>query len=188
MNKKGMATWMVAAGLGVALALGLIAQAGAQYPPVGGSVTATVDDATPGVGEEVTVTATVVDEAGVPAAGVDCTFSIGDQPGDDATVDPGPETTDAAGNVTTRVDTGSTTGTIVVDVSCGEYSAQVSIAVSAEEPAATPTSLAEEPAAPPASLPSTGGGGLGVTVWALIGAGLVVGFGGLAIAWRRLNA
>ena len=187
MNKKSMATGRVAAGLGVALALGLSAQAGAQYPPVGGSVTATVDDTTPGVGEEVTVTATVADEAGVPAAGVDCTFSIGDQPGDDATVDPGPETTDAAGDVTTRVDTGSTTGTIVVDVSCGDLSAQVSVEVSAEGAGEGPAA----PAAPPASLPSTGGGygaGFGVTVWALIGAGLVVGFGGLAIAWRRLNA
>lgn len=181
MRRKSRGAWFVAVSLGVGLALGLITQAWAQYPPPGGSVVLAAADTTPGLGETVAIDATVQDEAGVPAAGVECTFSVAQQPGNDASVDAGPFTTDAAGNVSTTLNTGSADGTIVVEAACGELSAQVSVVATAQA------------AEPPASLPETGtgaeAGGTGWAFWALIGAGVVVGLGGgLAVAWRRMKA
>jgi hypothetical protein len=171
-------------GLGVALALGLFGQAWAQYPPPGATVTLAAEDTTAALGADVTVTATVLDAEGNPAAGVECTFSIAAQPGTDATVDPGPVTTDAAGNASTTLHVGTTPGSIAIEVDCGGLSAQVSV-VAGE--AVGPT-----PAAPPASLPETGtGGGGGGPVWAfwlLIAAGTAIGIGGIAFAWRRIKA
>jgi len=174
-------TWIAAFTVGVGLALGLIGQAWAQYPPPVGSVALAAEDATPALGTEVDVTATVLDDSGVPAEGVDCTFRIAQAPGSTASVDPGPATTDADGSVSTTLNTGNTAGTIVVEAECGELSALVSLVASAG---------AEAP--PPASLPETGIGAQpddgGATVWAfwgLIAAGVGIGLGGLAIATRR---
>lgn len=187
MRRRSIGTWLVALSLGAGLALGLFAQAWAQYPPVTGNVVLAAEDTAPGLDEEIAVTAAVQDESGSPVAGVECTFSIAQQPGEDASVAPGPFTTDASGNVSTTLDTGSATGTIVVEAVCGELSGLVSVAAGVA--AAPPASI---PAAPPASLPETGsgaeGGGTGWAMWALIAAGVVVGLGGLAVAWRRVKA
>jgi hypothetical protein len=165
------------------LALGLAAQAWAQYPPVTGNVVLAAGDATPDLGEEVTLTAAVLDENAEPLAGVECSFSIASQPGDDASVDAGPFTTDANGNVSTTLDTGSTAGAIVVEASCGELSAQVSVVAGEAEPPAS-----QPGAEPPASLPDTGSGAAsssaGWAIWAIAAAGVVAGLSGLAIARR----
>ena len=181
MRRSNIGTWFVAVSLGVGLAAGLVAQAWADYPPPGGSVVLAAEKTTADLGEDVAVTATISDQNGDPAAGVDCTFSISGQPGDDASVDAGPFTSDAAGNVSTTLNTGSTEGTIVVAVDCGELSAQVSV-------------VAGTAAAPPASLPSTGigagaeAGSTGWAFWALIAMGVTVGLSGLALGWRRSKA
>ncbi len=60
----------------------------------------------------------VLDETGDPVAGVECSFSIHAQPGSDASVDPGPGTTDAAGRATTTVSVGSTVGIVEVRADC----------------------------------------------------------------------
>ncbi len=69
-------------------------------------------------GREVEVTATVLDETGDRVAGVECTFSIHAQPGSDASVDPGPVTTDAEGRATTTLRVGSTAGIVEVRADC----------------------------------------------------------------------
>ena len=181
--KRRERTLLGALGLGIVLAVGLLAQALAQYPPVTGNVVLAAADATPDLGEEVTLTAAVLDENAEPLAGVECTFSIASQPGDDAAVDPGPLTTDTNGNVSTTLDTGSAEGTIVVEANCGELSAQVSLVAGAAEPPAS-----QPGAEPPASLPDTGSGAgsssAGWPIWALMAGGVVAGLSGLAIARR----
>ncbi len=185
MARKSMGTWLVAIVLGAGLTVSLFGQARAQYPPPVGSVALAAGDSTPVVGEDVSVTATIEDENGDPAAEVECTFSIGQQPGSDADVDAGPFTTGANGQVSSSLHTGSAPGTIVVVAECGGLSAQVSVVASA---AAPPPSV---PGEPPASLPSTGsateGGGHNWAFWALLAAG-VVGLGGLVFGWRRARA
>jgi hypothetical protein len=121
--------------------------ASAQYPPPAGSTVALVaGDIAPAVGDTVSIAATVTDPAGDPAAGVACTFAIASQPGGDASVEPGPVTTNADGVAATVLHIGSTGGTIVVETTCGELSSLITVvAGAAEEP--------EAPAAPPASQP-----------------------------------
>ena len=100
-------TWIVAFTAAVGLALSLIGQAWAQYPPPAGSVVLAAEDATPGLGAEVAVTATVLDAGGLPAAGVACTFRIAQQPGSDASVNPAAP--NARVSVVIAFDTGSST-------------------------------------------------------------------------------
>lgn len=185
-NHRIKGTWVLALGVGTLLALGLLTQVSAQYPPVTGSLVLAAGETTPVVGEDVEVTAAVLDENGQPVVGAECTFSIGQQPGNDASVEAGPFTTDAAGNVSTTLNAGSTAGQIVVEASCGQLSAQVTLTAQAAASGTTP-------AAPPASLPGTGASvadddGGAWAFWALIGAGAFVGLGGVALAWRRMKA
>jgi hypothetical protein len=128
------------------------------------------------------VTATVLDTNGDVVVGASCAFVVGEQPGTDATVDPGPFTTDEDGQVQTTLHTGSTAGPIVVEASCviadcpgagGAGSAvQSECTIGAN---ATVTVAQTEPAAePPASLPDTGSGGDsdgGWLAWALFAFG-----------------
>jgi hypothetical protein len=109
------------------------------------------------------------------------------------------------------VNAGDTPGTIVVEATCGELSAAVSVVASCIQTSGAPSvSLSgtgagvassrvaadcppSSPAAPPASLPDTGAGGdgtggLGPAFWALIGAAVLVGASGVALAWRRRGA
>jgi hypothetical protein len=134
-----------------------------ETPPGEGSVDVEVSDDNVEVGEEVDVTATVVDENGNPVVGEDCTFSIADQPGDDASVEEGPVTTDENGQATTTLSAGSTPGTVQVEADCGDFGSQVlDVVVS---PAALPATGAARPGDEP----------LG---W---GAALLVGVGALAL-------
>jgi len=168
-----------------ALAIAPIERAGAQYPPPIGDVIIAVGDATAGPGEDVVVTATVLDENGAAVAGASCTFTIGEQPGTDASVQPGPFTTDAEGRVSTTLSTGSGEGEVVVEATCVQpdcpagaedacdLSAEATVSVARQ--AAPPGSQAE----PPASLPDTGGGPDGAgggSGWAFfaLGAGAVL--------------
>ena len=174
--------WLAALGLAIALMTALVTQAMAQYPPVHGNVVLAAGTGTLALGGRTTINATVVDEAGNAVSGLSCTFSVAQQPGNDASVDHGPFTTDAAGRVSTTLNVGSATGTIVVEANCGELSAAVSVVASG----------AQTPAAPPASLPGTGAGGssggAGLAVWALIAAAAAVGASGACFAWRRRKA
>ena len=198
-------------GLATALMTAFGAEAMAQYPPVRGNVVLAAGDATPALGGQTTVSATVVDEAGNAVSGLSCTFSVAQQPGTDASVEQGPFTTDATGRVSTTLNAGSAAGTIVVEAACGELSAAVSVvATSCPQTSGAPSAslfgtgagvgssgVATDcppppPAAPPASLPDTGAGGntsgAGRTAWALIGATVFIGASGVALAWRRRRA
>ena len=176
MRVTSIVALIVAIGLALGLGAGRAGDAGAQYPEPSGSVLLATASTAPDLGEEITITAAVLDEQGSAVAGAICTFQIAQQPGSDATVDGGPFVTNSAGNVSTTLYSGSTTGTVVVEAICDDLTAQVSMSVGA-------------PAAPPGSLPQTGTGaeasGSGWSFWALIAAGLAIGLGGLALAWRR---
>ena len=176
MKVTSIAALIVAIGLTLGLGAGLAGNAWAQYPEPSGSVLLATASTTPDLGEEITITVAVLDEQGSAVAGAICTFQIAQQPGSDATVDGGPFVTNSAGNVSTTLHSGSTTGTVVVEAICDDLSAQVSMSVGA-------------PAAPPASLPQTGTGPeASSNIWpfgALVAAGLAIGLGGLALAWRR---
>ena len=185
MNQRSILRWCIALVLAVASSSVFFGQAQAQYPPVTGSVVMGAGDTTPDLGEEVAITASVLDENGDPAAGVECTFIVIEQPGDDARVAAGPFTTDAFGDVTTTLMTGSTSGTVAVEARCGDLAAQVSVVAGPGQP---PAGAAQ----PPASLPDTGAGressGGGWAFWAFVALGTAAGLGGLAVAWRRGRA
>jgi hypothetical protein len=90
-----------------------------------------VSDENPSTGEDVEVTAEVLDANGNPVVGAECTFSIASQPGDDATVDAGPVATDAEGHATTTLHTGSTAGTIEVEADCDGLTQVLAVEVGA---------------------------------------------------------
>lgn len=94
-------------------------------------------------GDEVRVTVTIHDAYGSALPGVFCTLSIVSQPGEDASLAPSFETTDADGQVATTLHAGEAVGTIELEARCGE------IAMRAEVRVVAP---------PPASLPDTGTG------------------------------
>lgn len=179
MNVTRIVVWAVAIGLILGLSAGLASQAEAQYPPPAASVVLTSTDTTPGLAEEITISAWVQGQAGAATAGAACTFRITQQPGDDATVDDGPFFTDGAGQASTTLNSGTTEGTIVVEAACGEFSAQVSL-------------LAGEPSPPPASLPDAGGradvDGAGWAFLVLLATEVVIALGILVFAWRRVTA
>ncbi len=170
--------WAVALGLILGLGVGLASQAEAEYSPPTGSVVLASTDTTPGLAEEITISARVQGQAGAATAGAACMFRITQQPGDDATVDDGPFFTDGAGQASTTLNSGTTEGTIIVEATRGEFSAQVSL-------------LAGEPSPPPASLPDAGGradlDGAGWAFWPLIATEVVIALGILVFAWRRVT-
>ena len=182
------------------LALGARSRAAAQYPPPIGNVTIVVSDGSAGVGQDVLVTATARDENGNAAAGASCTFRIAQQPGTDASVAAGPFTTNADGQVTTTLHTGSTAGPLVVEGSCvradcpgatggatGLIAGQTGCTISAN--ATVSVGQAAPAAGPPASLPDTGtGGGAdggGWLAWAFLAAGAAALLTALAMRFRR---
>ncbi len=125
------------------LAVGLTAGVGsAQYPPPSGSVTLTAQGSAV-TGDTVSVVAGVRDANGAAVSGIGCTFNIGSQPGSDASIERGPFTTDAAGNASSTLTTGSTPGQIVVETLCGTFSGRITMTVAgsagaAELPSALP--------------------------------------------------
>jgi hypothetical protein len=188
MNRRRITIWITMLSVGAALLAAMASGAAAQYPEQIGGVIVASGDTTPGPNEDVPVTATVVDEDGNAVAGATCTFSVAEQPGADATVDAGPFTTDSNGEVSTTLQSGSSTGNIVVAASCcvdedcgDELTAEVAVQVSTGDEAA-----------PPASLPDTGSGagtdGGMMLVWSLAIAGALLALAGLTtagLAWRR---
>jgi hypothetical protein len=129
-----------------------------------------VSDDSPAPGDTVDVTATATDADGNPIEGAECTFRVYTQPGDDASVEAGPVTTDANGQATATLNVGSTVGTVEVLATCGAFAEVLAVEVGV-------------------GLPSTGAGGGagGLPVWALsLAAGLaVVGLGALSLRMRR---
>jgi len=101
-------------------------------------------------GSDVTVSVTINDATGGPAAGVLCAFTILNQPGTDASVETQLANTDANGNASTTLHVGSTEGTVDVQAHCGAVTLTTSVEVSIA-------------AGPPASLPNSGQGPSGLT-------------------------
>lgn len=170
--------------------------ASAQYPTPAGNLIVSVSSGSAGPGEDVTVTATAVDANGDAVANASCTFSIVDQPGSDATVDPGPYTTDSEGHVSTTLQTGSVDGNIVVQATCTRpecSGSRTSQQTACELSALGTVSVGSQSAAePPASLPDTGApdgdGGAAWAAWALLAAGagvILTGTGAAALLKRR---
>ena len=118
----------------------------AQYPPPVGSITLLTSTTMADAGEDVTLTGLVRNEQGHPVANTACAFSIVSQPGDDASLGSTSGTTNAQGMATTNLNAGSTAGTIVVSIGCGELASTVLVNVVAGVQSITP--------------PSTGDGGL----------------------------
>jgi len=137
-----------------------------------------VDDMTPAVGDELTLTIAVTEEDGSPAAGAACVIEIVGQPGSDASVDPAGVITNEEGEGTATLHVGSAAGAIELQAQCGLV-------------ITTLTLMAE--ALPPGSLPDTGDGGIlgvpgsGSTLVAvtLAAGGAVLGAAGLAARRRR---
>jgi hypothetical protein len=141
------------------------------------------------LGATVGISATVADVDGNPAAGVECTFAIAEQPGDDASVDPGPVVTDSAGVARSSLDVGTTTGTIVVEASCGTLSAQVSVV--AGETVAPPAAPTDETGTT-SGLPSTGTGDAAATssglgMWLIVSGTVGLSLMMTAFTWRRAH-
>lgn len=126
-------------------------------PPEGSTLSVDTETQNAVLGATVEVNAAIVDAEGNPAAGVECSFAIKEQPGSDASVAAGPVTTDAEGIASTSLSVGNTEGTIVVESTCGDLSAEVSVV------AGTTT------AANAAGLPAAGDGPIGtsspVSLW-----------------------
>jgi hypothetical protein len=145
-------TLAVAALVGVWLSSLSLSPASAQYPPPTGSVVLAAGDASPTLGEAVSIAASVLDPDGAPVAGVSCSFSIASQPGTDAGLVSATAVSDTNGMATTELDVGSTAGPIVVEALCGELSGQISVVAGAAaevpvEPAAAEVTASELPSA-----------------------------------------
>jgi hypothetical protein len=128
----------VLAVVGVGLSSPLPEPTSAQYPPPAGTVALAASDIAPAVGDTVSIAATITNAAGDPAAGAVCTFAIASQPGSDASVEPGPVTTNTDGVAATVLHVGSTEGTIVVEATCGELPGLVSVVTGAAEETGAP--------------------------------------------------
>ncbi|MEX1254632.1 MAG: Ig-like domain-containing protein [Dehalococcoidia bacterium] len=134
-----------------------------------GGVDVTISDDSVAPGDTVDVTATATDADGNPVVGAECTFRIYNQPGDDASVEEGPVTTDENGQATAALDVGSTIGTVEVLATCGAFAEVLAVDVGV-------------------GLPSTGGGGASsdASNWLLLAAGLAaLGLGALSLRMRR---
>jgi hypothetical protein len=118
-----------------------------------------VQDSTPNAEANINVTVFVTDVLGSSVVGAECTFAIASQPGTDATVDPGPVTSDSGGRVDTTLYTGSTSGTIELEVSCGDVSDTVTLDVGGLGPESGGGNTGGEATEPPASFPESGTGG-----------------------------
>ncbi|MEX2159436.1 MAG: hypothetical protein WEB04_08540 [Dehalococcoidia bacterium] len=175
---------LIVGGLGI----GAYSRADAQYPQPTGSVVLGVSDGLAAAGQEVVVTATAVDTNGDAVAGASCTFSIGEQPGTDASVEAGPFVTDSAGLVSTTLNAGSTEGDVVVQATCVPAGCEEG-ACELLAAATVVVGAAESPAAPPASLPDTGtgsgDGGNGLLAWAFLAVGASTVLTALAVRFRR---
>ena len=178
MKVTTIVAWAVAIGLILGLGVGMASQAEAQYPPPTGSGVLASTDTTPGLAEETTISAGVQGQTGVATSGVAYTFRISQQPGDDAGIDDDPFFTDGAGEVSTTLSSGPTEGSIVVEATCGGFSAQVTV-------------IAGGVSGPPVSLPNTGRraevDGASWAFWALMATEVVIALGILILAWRRVR-
>jgi hypothetical protein len=94
-------------------------------PHAGGQVS----NFNPAPGETVDVTAEVLD-GGEPRPGVDCTFTIASQPGNDATLEAKTAATAENGEATVRLAVGSASGAIEIEVDCEGLPQQFTVEVS----------------------------------------------------------
>lgn len=179
-------TLAVAALVSVGLAGLSLSPASAQYPPATGNVALAVADATPTVGDAVSIAASVRDSQDTPITGQTCSFSIASQPGTDARLLSNAAVTDSNGIATADLDVGSTPGTILVDAVCGGMSSRISVVAGAAvtAPVQPPTGQIT-----PIQLPATGfgpGEGTGSTglFWAELALALVAASGGLFLLLR----
>jgi hypothetical protein len=176
-------------GLTAALALALFwgalsttGEGSAQsYPPPVGSLSVEAPSTTPGGSSN--VTATVLDNDGNPVEGAEVVFTIISQPGDDAHwADGGLQTTaitGADGVATAILVAGSSPGTIIIETTSGEKTAQVTLGVEEEAEGLPPTG----------GLPTRDEGSGGVAVWQIVflATGAVALAAGLTAMIRRNN-
>ncbi len=187
---------VIRAGAGLAFAAVLVAAlsqggtAQAQiYPTPEGNCTIVPSDASPGLDTTITLTVSAADLAGDPVPNVGGEAFIVAQPGTDASISPATFTTDAAGNATLSLYTGTTAGTVqaAVVIDDDELQAECAIEVTmAEEPApAEPAPVAPGP--PPTGTGGVSSGGSG-TPWAIFAAVAAFGTLGATFAFRRMAA
>lgn len=101
--------------------------------PEGASLTLTADKDEALAGEDVDVTATLVDEEGNPLVGVSCTFTIVEKPeGSSAELESDTAVTDDEGQATVTLAVGDVEGTIKVQADCGELSQVLAVEVVGE--------------------------------------------------------
>jgi hypothetical protein len=155
----------------------------AQYPTPSGNLTVGVSQTTAGLGQTVTVTATLRDVNGAVLASHSCVLSVVSQPGTDASVAPSSANTDANGSVTAPVNVGTTPGTIVVRVTCGSVTSTVGVVAGAAVTSGQPPASSVE-------LPNTGSGamagsGESDTTMLLGSAVLMLVLGSIALRSRR---
>lgn len=184
MAKKRSLSWLAAGFLGAAalfLALASATRAEAQYPPPVGSLQVASSVTTAPPGGEAEISATVLDNEGDPAAGVEVLFEIVSQPGNDASLVDPTAVSDAQGVARTRLRVGSTPGEVVVQATAGELIGVTSVSVVAGA-AVGPT----VPTGDGSTLTADSGDGVGtVAGWAT--AGLAALFLGAA-AWSLTAA
>lgn len=180
MNKARLAVLAAAMALTTVLALSAHSLSAQPYPPPVGSLTASVAPTPALIGSSVTVSAVVRDVAGNPSPGQEVVFAIASQPGTDASLEGAQSVTkisDADGLARAQLFTGSTPGTIIVEVTSGAMSSQVSVTVQTAAP-------------PPAAVPPTGGAGTAdqtPPAWLLVlaAAGGILALGATLLILRR---
>jgi hypothetical protein len=127
------------------LLVGALGGTALAYPPPTGSVSMSLSNTTPTTGSTVSISATVINQAGAAVQGIECTFAIISQPGTGATVEAGPKLTNYGGVATTTLTTGDAAGTVVVGANCGEMSSQVLVQTTAAAPSAGAATLRVPP-------------------------------------------
>jgi hypothetical protein len=131
-----------------AMAVSMAGTAEAQYPPPNSSLTVTASQTTATAGQRVTISATLRDASGAVLANQACLARVVRQPATGASVSPVDITTDGNGVARTTLSSGTTPGTIEVEVACGTIIGRVSVVLQA----------AAQPPQSPIELPSTGSG------------------------------
>lgn len=182
------------------ISIASVASVAAQpYPPAEpNSIVLSASPTEVAVGGTSTLSANVLDDQGDPISGVEVTFTIVSEPGDDAAVGSKLVTkdTNALGVATATLQVGSTPGQIVIEAISGQAIDQTAINV-APSPVASPTPPGATPpgatpaGATPAGLPAAGAGFVAESddaiPWMVVIPAILAGLGmaSIALFWMR---
>lgn len=135
-KRQGLGLLGISAAL-LALMLWTASIASAQYPPGIGSLSLSTSTTTAQLGGTADLTCQILGTAGQPQPGIDCTFTIASQPGNDAGFVTGQasaqsvtQQTGANGIATTKLNVGTTPGPIVVLAEANGIISQVTVQAS----------------------------------------------------------